>query len=77
MGRDMGLESSRPVSRSCYRCNREIILCNGFTLARDLVSGRIPIREHCGLCVTWLEMTGTAEAYLRGLDNGNGDSSHS
>ena len=57
-----------PTLRSCLRCGREIILCNGFTLARDIVSGRVPIREHCGRCVTWLEITGQAESYLQSID---------
>jgi hypothetical protein len=48
--------------RVCCRCGREITLCNGFTLGRDIVSGRIPPREHCGVCVEWL---GTLEASMR------------
>ena len=48
--------------RTCLRCGREIILCNGFTLARDIVSSRIPPREHCGICIEWL---GTLDSSIR------------
>jgi len=43
--------------RHCIECGRPISLCNGFTLARDVVAalaGELPgewVRELCGLCV--------------------------
>lgn len=58
------------MDRSCYRCGTPIHACMGFGLARDWISGRRPIREHCGKCVETMEATGETEAYLRGLDNG-------
>jgi hypothetical protein len=55
--------------RTCCRCGREIVLCNGFTLARDIVDERIPTREHCGVCVEWLANIEASmrEFYLRGI----------
>jgi hypothetical protein len=57
--------------RTCCRCGRKIILCNGFTLARDIVSGRTPPREHCGVCVGQLEALSVnlRESYLKGIDD--------
>lgn len=40
----------------------------GFGLARDWLSGRRPVREHCGQCVEQLEATGQTESYLRSID---------
>ena len=40
----------------------------GFSLGRDIVSGRIPVREHCGYCVEWLESHKVAEEYLKSID---------
>jgi hypothetical protein len=49
------------------RCAREITACNGFALARDLLSGRRPVREHCAFCVEVL----TAD-YFAALDQAVG-----
>jgi hypothetical protein len=43
-----GHKRERP--RQCLRCGAEITACFGFSLARDIVSGRRPVREHCGKC---------------------------
>jgi hypothetical protein len=56
------------MKRTCFRCGREITACMGFGLARDWLSGRRPIREHCGWCVEWLEAHGQTEAYLRSFE---------
>lgn len=58
------------MDRACLRCGALISACMGFSLARDWVSGRIPIREMCGKCVEGLEAVGQSEQYLRELDNG-------
>jgi hypothetical protein len=44
-------------------CRREIARCNGFTLARDVVTGRMPPRELCGRCVEVIEQF--LEAFVR------------
>jgi hypothetical protein len=56
------------MTRACIRCGREITACMGFSLARDMLSGRRPIREHCGWCVEELEITGQRDSYLNNLD---------
>jgi hypothetical protein len=33
------------------RCGAEITACMGFSLARDIVNDRRPVRELCGRCV--------------------------
>jgi hypothetical protein len=43
--------------RRCMRCNSEITACMGYVYARDFVSGRRPVREHCGRCVEQLYNT--------------------
>lgn len=58
------------MDRACLRCNAPIGACMGFSLARDWLSGRRPIREMCGKCVEGLEATDQSEQYLRELDNG-------
>lgn len=53
----------------CIRCDRPISTCMGFGLARDMISGRRPVREHCGWCVEQLVFTGQAKEYLENLDD--------
>jgi hypothetical protein len=40
----------------------------GFALGRDLLSGRVPIRENCGRCVEIVEASGQAGRYLRSIE---------
>lgn len=54
--------------RECMRCQRPIHACMGFGLARDWLSGRRPIREHCGWCVEELEAAGQTITYLESID---------
>jgi hypothetical protein len=62
--------------RHCIRCGTDIYECMGSVLARDFVSGRVPMREHCGLCALWLSDFATEaerDTYLRflsGLEEG-------
>ena len=39
------------TDRKCHLCDRPITACFGFVLARDIVSGRVPIREQCSVCI--------------------------
>jgi hypothetical protein len=57
------------VTRQCIRCGRQITACNGFGLARDW-GKRVPIREHCGWCVEWMEQLTHQQRreYLLSLD---------
>jgi len=38
------------IWRKCIFCGKEIIDSMGFVLFRDIISGRMPIREICEIC---------------------------
>lgn len=50
------------VKRRCVVCQRDLMACNGFVKAEDLLSGRRHVRELCGRCV--LVWQWTAEGLL-------------
>lgn len=58
-------------SRKCIRCGEEIKQCMGSVLARDIASGRVPAREHCGKCTAWLVMQPEelTDTYFKALDS--------
>lgn len=59
---------ARTRERHCIECGRSITLCNGFTLARDVVAamaGELPgewVRELCGRCVLLRDLPELIEA---------------